>query len=94
MAAPEDDRILDELSSLLFDDTEVTLPDAILERIRRADRTLKEETSILKPLKEGLSALLEPGSSADRQGMPAFAVEGDEDTSEEDPIADLLTDED
>jgi len=91
MDLPDDDRILIDLTSILFDKEMLNIPPGILERIRKADQALKEETSLLKPFKDKLSDLKERNRNFSNQSYPAFALEGKKNSpKEEDPIADLL----
>lgn len=93
MAEHEDDPVLSDLARILYGKEEIDIPAGILDRVKDADRKLKEETSLGKVIRDGLESLLDKGSP-DLPRQAAFAFEGDEEQElpEEDPIEEMLGD--
>lgn len=90
MAEDRDEEMLQDMRRVLYEADDVELPSEILELMREADATLREERSLFSAVKRRLHDLSTQESEA--FPAPSLAFEG-EDEEEEDPVSEVLKDE-
>lgn len=90
--AKDSDEILKKLRNVLYGADRIDIPDSIAERVRDADRALRDARATHRAGRRDTDPLgSSPGFATGP--LPAFGLDGDgEDDAQSDPIEDMLRD--